>query len=339
MAADPVGFVLVGAGAIAQTWGQAFAAASDAVELRAVCDVRADAAAALAEPLGVVASDDLAAVLADPRIEAAVVCTPPSTHRSITELLVDSGQHVLCEKPLATGIEDATAMLHAAEQAGVILTMASKFRFVEDVQLARSMVGAGAIGEPLLFSNAFVARAAMDERWNSDPAVSGGGVLIDNGTHSVDIARYLLGPLAEVHATSVSSVGAHGVDGTARLLLRSAGGVSGLVTLSWQAANFANTFLEIVGTDGAIRVGWSRSRVRRAASPSWEEFGSGYDKLHAHTRQLETFATAVRGEGPLLISEDDALASVAALDAAHRSLGSGAWEEVRNVRDAARLDR
>ena len=151
------------------------------------------------------------------------------------------------------------------------------------------------------------------------------------GTHSVDIARYLLGPLTRVFAAAQHESDV-GVDDTTRLLLESEGGALGTATVSWTATSFANTYVEVVGTEGVVRVGWSRSRFRKASSPTWEDLGTGYDKVAAHVRQLEVFAAAVAGEGALLIDGDDALASVAAIDAAHRSLASGRWEDVRRVR-------
>jgi predicted dehydrogenase len=325
---------LVGAGGIAQTWGQAFAAAASAT-LVAVADVRMDAAAALAEPFGAQAVPDLETLLTVPGVDAVLLCTPPATHAELAAAAAADGRHILCEKPLAVSLDEAMGMLAAADKAGVILSMASKFRFVEDVVRARSLITGGAIGKPLIFNNAFVSRVDMAGRWNSDPALSGGGLLIATGTHSVDIARYLLGPLTRVFASAQDETGL-GVDDTTRLVLESAGGALGTATVSWTTTSFANTYVEVIGTEGVVRIGWSRSRFRKASSPAWEDLGTGYDKVAAHVRQLDTFAAAVAGEGDLLIDGDDALASVAAIDAAHRSLVSGQWEEVRKVRRTGR---
>jgi predicted dehydrogenase len=324
---DVTRFGLVGAGAMAQTWALSFRAAAD-VELMAVADVRQDAATAMAEPFGAAVFADVEQLAQAGCCDAVVVCSPPASHAEVALTLLASGINVLCEKPLAIDSESANKMVSAAADAGLLLTMASKFRFVEDVIRARGIVTSGLLGEMTLFSNSFASRVDMSNRWNADRAVSGGGVIIDNGTHSVDIARYLLGPVTEVLALDARHVQNLDVEDTAKLLVRTADGAVGEIELSWGVNSFANTYIEVIGTEGVLRVGWSRSRFRQAASPHWVDFGSGYDKVQAHARQLENFSAAIHGRAELLVPASDALASVAVIEAAYASIASGAWAPV-----------
>ena len=221
-------------------------------------------------------------------------------------------------------------MIDAAERTGALLTMASKFRYVEDVIKAKSIVTSGILGEIILFENAFTSRVDMTSRWNANPAISGGGVLIDNGTHSVDLMRYFLGPLAEVHALEGKRVQGLPVEDTARLFVQSIGGVMGSVDLSWSINKELDSFLNIYGSQGTVQVGWKESRYRQQSSRDWVIFGKGYNKLQAFRDQIGNFARAIRRNEPLLITAEDALASVEVIEAAYRSLRESAWTPVRN---------
>jgi len=138
----PVG--LIGAGGIAQAYVQALSQ-SAAAQLVGVADVRPDAAAALAERAGCGAFSSHIDMLDATECAAAIVCTPPATHPEICCSLLDRGIHVLCEKPLAIGPDEARAMVAAAERSEARLLMASKFRYARDVVEAKSIVASGLI--------------------------------------------------------------------------------------------------------------------------------------------------------------------------------------------------
>ena len=174
----------------------------------------------------------------------------------------------------------------------------------------------------------------MSNRWNSDPSVSGGGVLIDNGTHSVDIIRYFLGPIAEVLAVEGKRVQTLEVEDTVQMFVRAESGARGTIDLSWSLDKERDSYIEIYGSNGTVRVGWKESKFRQATSPDWVVFGSGYDKIGAMRAQVENFCRALRGQEPLLITVEDALASVAAVEQAYRSLNDSRWVRVGDGNDA-----
>jgi predicted dehydrogenase len=296
------------------------------VTVTAVVDPRTEAAEALAEPFGAAALEDVS--LLD-GVDAAVVCTPPVTHAEVCCALLGRGVAVLCEKPLAIGSVAAQRIVDTARANGAALSMASKFRYVPDVVQARSLIAGGLLGEVVWVESVFSSSIDMSKRWNSDPAVSGGGVVIDNGTHSVDIVRYLVGPVTEVLAVENRHAEGLEVEDTATLLLRTASGVQANVTLSWTVDRMADHYLVVTGHDGTLEAGWRQSRYKRRTSTEWTPFGDGYDKLAAFRNQIANFAGVVRGTEESLVSHEDALASVAVIEAAYASLrGGGVWTEV-----------
>lgn len=320
-------FGIVGAGRIAQAYAEAFEGIEMA-QVVGVADVNRDAATALAERLHCPAYASHTAMLSVQSLDAVVVCTPPVTHHEICHTLSERGLHVLCEKPLSLNSEHARAMIETAHKHGVMLMMASKFRYVEDIIRARSLVASGTIGEVVLIDNAFTSRVEMRSRWNSDPSISGGGVLIDNGTHSVDLMRYFMGLLTEVHVVEAKRSQGLMVEETVRLCVRNASGVLGNIDLSWSIDKELTSFLNIYGTQGTISIGWKESKYRLASSRDWIVFGHGYDKVKAFRSQLNNFAQAIRGVEAPLTAPEDALASVQVIEAAYAALNNCRWTQV-----------
>ncbi len=330
-------FGLVGAGGIAQSYVEVFAGVADA-RIVGVADPDIGAGTRIASALGAERFDSVDGLLDGTDLDAVVICTPPVTHSEIALRACARGVGVLCEKPLAIGVDAARSMVAAAKAAEVPFTMATKFRFVDDVVRGRELVDGGLLGDVIQLENAFASRVDMSRRWNSDRAVSGGGVVIDNGTHSVDIARYFLGPILDVMVVEGPRTQAIDVEDSARMVLRAATGATAAIDLSWSFDNAADTYLQVYGTEGALRVGWKTSAYRENDDAEWVEFGSGYNKIRCMRSQVENFCGALRGTEPLAISVADAIASVQVISAAYESLRLGDWvavESVRAVADAA----
>jgi predicted dehydrogenase len=330
-------FGLIGAGAIANSYVQAFNGFTLG-DIAAVADIRREAAQALAETLRCRSYESYQAMAAENHLDAVIVCTPPATHAEICVYFAERKIHVLCEKPFTIDTKSAKTMLRAAKASGVIMAMASKFRYADDVVRAKSIVTSGILGEIVLFENAFTSRVDMSERWNSKPAQSGGGVLIDNGTHSLDIARYFLGPLAEVQVIEGKRSQGLGVDETVHVFVHSASGVIASIDLSWSINKELDSYINIYGSQGTVSVGWKESRYRQSGGRDWVVFGHGYNKVDAFRSQISNFAKAIPGIERMLITPEDALASVEAVEAAYASITRNHWTAVNRVADSAAME-
>jgi len=313
---------LAGAGAIAQSY---IAAARTLPQARlvAIADPRVEAAKAAAESAGCEAYARVEDLLDSAAPDGLIVCTPPSSHVEVAETALRSGVAVLCEKPLCLRAEDARKLRSLAAAREVVFTMASKFRYVDDMVRARAIASSGILGAPIRVENVFTARIDMNGRWNAEPAISGGGVIIDSGTHSADIIRYLIGPVVEVLAIEGWRIQPLEVEDSATLIMRTAAGPEAYVDLSWSHHRPVDAYVTMYGTGGTLCVGWSRSCYRRHEDRDWVEFGSGYDKHKALVAQLRNFCAAVVGGEALLIDIDEAVASVEVIEAAYESLRSG----------------
>jgi predicted dehydrogenase len=319
-------FGLVGAGGIAQAYAQAFNE-SECCDLVAIADVRHESAAALAEIVGgkpYLDYKDLAGL----ELDAVIVATPPATHPEIACYFMDRGTPVLCEKPLTTNVADAETMIASAEKAGVQFTMASKFRYSDDVIAAKGILASGTLGDVLQFENAFTAKVDMSKRWNSDAEVSGGGVLIDNGTHSVDIIRYFLGGIDSVLVVDAGGTQGLSVDENVKMFAKTKNGVTASVDLTWGINKELPYFISIYGTNGTLHIGWKESKYKVNSNADWTVFGSGYDKVASFKGKIENFTHALQGKEELYIKPADALASVQVIEAAYKSMNQNLWQPV-----------
>lgn len=318
----PLRLGIFGTGRIA---GDYLAALEDVPDLAlaAVCDISVELAAAMGERHGAPYYTSVEDALAWAPLDVALVATPPNTHEAITLQCLAHGLHVLCEKPFALELASAERMLAAAKDAGRVLTMSAKFRHVPDVIEAKVRLGSGALGKLVLAENSFAAPVPMRGRWNADLAIAGGGVLIDNGTHSVDLLRYLFGEIRWVEAIALPPVQDLPVEDGVRLLLGWDEGPVAHVDLSWSISKHAPEYLLVHGDAASLGLGWAGSWMQRRGDAKRGPFGSGYSKRVALGRQLAHFARLVRGSESPLLGETSILASVGVVEGAYRSLAAG----------------
>ncbi len=334
-----VRFGIIGAGAIANTYAAVIEQSAGA-ELTAVADINEQATAACAEPANAAQFKSHQELLGSNLCDAVIVSTPPAAHEAIVLDAVAQGVPVLCEKPFAVEGASARRIADAARSQNVLVAMASKFRYVDDLCRARVMVKEGAIGDLRLVENVFTGVVDMSERWNSQKEVSGGGVLIDNGTHSVDIIRFLAGPIQSVFATPGPRIQPLEVEDHVFAFVRTETDVLAVLETSWSIHKDQAHFIALHGESGTIQLGWKKSRIRRSLTGPWEEFGSGYDKVAAFTGQVNEFVEGVRGDPTTFLGTlADAIASVDAISAGYASISeSGRWVTVKDVAARPRLE-
>lgn len=139
--------------------------------------------------------DDL---LANKEIEAVIISTPNKYHLPITIKALKAGKHVLCEKPLSRTAKEAREMVETAKQVGKFLKTGSNHRYFLSVQKAYEVIKKGLIGEIISFNGRIGNNGERAKNsWFWDKEISGGGTMLDNGCHLLDIARWFMGDFAE----------------------------------------------------------------------------------------------------------------------------------------------
>jgi len=197
----PVGTALIGCGKVGQTHAQALATLEES-RFVAVFHPAAERAREFAARYGVRAYTSLEALLADRDVQAVSICTPHWTHPELTVACVEAGRHVLVEKPMAVDLKSCDRMIEAASRAGVKLGVISQRRFYEPVLRVKQAVEQGKIGRPIL--GVVTVLGWRDEayyqldRWRGKWATEGGGVMVTQTTHQLDLFQWFMGPIEEV---------------------------------------------------------------------------------------------------------------------------------------------
>ena len=255
---------------------------------------------ALAAELGVAYAESYAELL-DWRPDGVVVCAENARHRQLTEIAAAAGAQVLCEKPIATSLEDARSMIESCAAAGVHLMIAYPVRFSPAfLGLVRS-VARGEIGTRLAVGGANNGRLPSGRAWFVDPDLAGGGALVDHVVHVADLVDVLLdgAPPRSVYAVTnrMLHAGRAPVETGGLVSVEYRGGVTATVDCSWSQPTSHPTWggltLRVTGTSGiaefdgfAGRVGGHSERTRNGI---WLPYGPDLDGA-----LLADFVAAIR---------------------------------------------
>ena len=313
---------LVGAGGMGLRWAGVISRSPDA-ELAAVFDADANRAKDAARAYGGRPVHDLKEILRDPAIDAGVVVLPHKFLASASEQLLQNGKHVLSEKPGARTPGEIMGPLKTAESRDLRFMVGFNHRFHQSHQKAKELAEQGAIGE-ILFLRArygFGGRPGYEKEWRHDKDMSGGGELIDQGVHLIDLARYFLGDIAEAKGFVQDAFWKSGVEDNAFLLLKDARGRVASLHASWSQWK-PKYALEIFGDKGYILIeglgkkygGTERVIIGKraddfsAAGEETVECDTDADKSLA--AELQEFISAIREKRQSVPHARDALAAL-----------------------------
>lgn len=190
------GIAIVGTGMIGAVHRRAALLAG--ADIRGVASSSPQRALEVAQSWGVPrAYRDIEEVVADPQVQVVHVCTPNNLHRSLAQAALEAGKHVICEKPLATTLEDAQALAALAASTGLIATVPFVYRYHPVVREARARIAQGELGPLHLIHGSYLQDWLLDpasNNWRVDPALGGTSrVFADIGSHWCDLVEWVSG--------------------------------------------------------------------------------------------------------------------------------------------------
>jgi predicted dehydrogenase len=303
---------LIGCGR--QGWRRANAVKACGDLLVIVTDVEEKSARALAEAMNCQFTTDRLKFLAVD-VDAIIVTTPNDSHAAISLEALRRGRHVLCEKPLGLNPNETAAMVEASEKTGLILKCRFNLRHHPGIKQARIWFDRGEIGEPLFVRIRYGIGGRIDyERdWRMNRRISGGGQLMDQGMHALDLARWFLGEFSESFGVISASFWKTQVEDNAFCLLQTEEGKTASIHASW--TQWKNLFsLEIYGAEGYITVeGLGRSYGTEKAILGKRNFTKPFEEIVVEFRgedsswaeEWKEFTSAIKeGREPLGSARD-----------------------------------
>lgn len=316
----PLRIGVVGAGNMATTHAEAWEAAGE--KLVAIHAPDSLGLPRLASVYGAEPTATLCDLLS--QVDVVDVCTPTDTHLGTILAAAEAGRHIVCEKPLARTVGEATRAVEACSRAGVRLLVGHVVRFFPDYSTAKATVERGEIGEVgVLRLDRCTYAPGGDNTWFADRARSG-GVILDLMIHDVDYAMWVAGPVVRVFGRRL----ARWADDAFAILRHASGAISHLHASWAYPTGVFRTRAEISGSQGLIEFSSDRPRGLVHLAPSAGEAPpvprpptAGLESPY-HT-QIRHFSQVLRGQGEPRVDAMEALAAVAVCEAVAESASTG----------------
>jgi 1,5-anhydro-D-fructose reductase (1,5-anhydro-D-mannitol-forming) len=314
---DTFGWGLIGASTIAAEHMIAAIRAQAGHDVVAVASSSAERGRAYADKHAIPAAyASVAALLADPAVQAVYISTTNELHRDQVLAAAAAGKHVLCEKPLALNLDDALAMVQACRDAGVVMATNHHLRNAATHRKIRDLIRDGAIGKPL-FARVFHAVYLPPhlQGWRIDKPQAGGGVILDITVHDADTLRFVLDaePVEAVGLSQSAAMAREGLEDGVMAVLRFDNGVLAQLHDAFTVKH-AGTGIEIHGEQGSI-VG--RDVMTQQPIGELVLRNAGGEQVvpvkheNLYVRGVAAFCAAVRGDGAPAATAEDGVRSLA----------------------------
>ena len=333
---------IIGCGKIAQVRHIPEYAAHPQAKLWGYYDLNQDRARELAEQYGGKVYPSWRDLLADPDIHAVSVCAANNAHAEITIAALEAGKHVLCEKPMATTLEECEAMVAAAQKSGKYLMIGHNQRLAKAHARARKLVEEGAIGNIVTFRTTF--GHGGPETWSVDPGKAtwffdkkkaAMGAMADLGIHKTDLIQFLTGQKVVETTAVVTTLDKKGPDGqligvddNAVCVYRMSGGAVGTMTASWTYYGAEDNSTILYGTKGIMRVYDDPAYSIKITTADGENILYDIDQIQTNDNQtksgvIDLFMDSLVNGTPPEISGEEALSAMRAVFASIRSAETG----------------
>jgi predicted dehydrogenase len=345
----PLGYAIVGPGKVAHTHARALHNVPDA-RLIAVCGRDSERTRAFADQYRAKPYTSLESTLEDPQVQVVILCTPHPQHAEAAIAAARAGRHVLVEKPMALTLLDCEGMIATAKAHSVKLGVISQRRLYEPVQRVKNAILEGRIGRPILGTVSLLGWRgpeyyAMDA-WRGSWAGEGGGVLVNQAAHQLDLFVWFMGEIESVHGLHANLNHPEiEVEDTAVALVRFSSGALGSIVVSnsqnpglWgrihvHGSNGASIGVQTDG--GSMFISGVTTTVEPPINDLWTIPGETHrlhewqleDRAraerinvmtHYHQLQLEDFTAAVLLDHPPLVPGEEGRKAIAIIEAIYR---------------------
>jgi len=319
---------LIGAGLQGKRRARALQA-FDVAELVIVADTNLERAKLLSEKTRCLTTTDWREVVARKDVETVMICTPPHLHRSMCIEALKQGKHVLCEKPLARILDEAREVVKVAKQNDLKLKCGFNLRHHPAIRQAERWVRLDAIGELMFIRCRYgiIGRPNYEKDWRMNSEISGGGQVMDQGMHILDLARWFLGDFDSVFGSLQTEFWDSSVEDNAFILLHTKRGQVASIHVSW--TQWKNLFsFEVFGKDGYIIVeglggsyGTEKLMLgkRSLEEPFKEEMTEFRGEDHSWQEEWQEFAAAIKENREPLGSGNDGLQALSLASAIYDS--------------------